>query len=121
MLCARMYFRNFGPTFAFLINSRRVVIWVSSIVLPFPSLRRVECKLGLFRLPSFVDCDDAVDFFDIGAGIKRHPFNQSQNRSSAVQWWRGEMLNLLHQNSSFSGLSSALRSPFARRCHARPS
>ena len=34
---------------------------------------------------------------------------------------RGEMLNLLHQNSSFSGLSSALRSPFARRCHARPS
>src|SRR6202011_5060404 len=53
---------------------------------------------------------DAVEFFDIGAGIKRHPLNQSQNRSSAVQWWRGEMLNLLHQNSSFSG--SALPSPF---------
>ena len=86
-----------------------------------PALRRVECKLGLFRLHSFVHCDDAVEFFDIGAGIKRHPLNQSQNRSSAVQWWRGEMLNLLHQNSSFSGLSSALRSPFARRCHARPS
>src|SRR6202048_1859578 len=76
-----------------------------------PALRRVECKLGLLRLHSFVHCDDAVEFFDICAGINRHPFDQSQNPSSAVQWWPGEMLNLLHQNSSFSSLSSALRSP----------
>ena len=37
MLCARMYFRNFDPTLAFLIKSKSVVVWVWSIVPPFPS------------------------------------------------------------------------------------
>ena len=70
---------------------------------PFAALNASSAP---FALSSLVHCDDAFELFDVGTGIKRHPFNQRQNRSSAVQWWRGEMLNLLlHQNSSFSGLS----------------
>src|ERR1700747_614827 len=78
-----------------------------------PALRRVEYKLGLSRPYSLVHCDDAFEFCGISAGIKRHPFNQGQNRSGVVRWWRGERLNLLlHQNSSLSVWSQLLASAF---------
>src|SRR5215471_6858073 len=37
MLRAFMYLRNFGPALAFLIRSRIVLVWASSIVPPVPS------------------------------------------------------------------------------------
>src|SRR5271169_156394 len=54
-----------------------------------PALRRVKRKFGLFRLQSLVHCHHAIELFDIGAGVKRHPFNQLQNRGGAIAWWRG--------------------------------
>ena len=41
-----------------------------------PALRRVESELGLLRLEALVRCDDAFELCRVGAGIKRHLFNQ---------------------------------------------
>src|SRR3954453_5651840 len=89
-----------------------------------PALRRVERKLGLFCVQSLIHCHHAIELFDIGAGVKRYPFNQLQNRGGAIAWWRGNYPGNLpftlhgrtceaslfpHQSSSpFGSLSASL-------------
>ena len=63
-----------------------------------PALRLVVGELCLFRFEPLVHRHHAFELFDIVPGVKRHPFNQRQNRRGAVRWRRGR---------------SALNRPFA--------
>jgi hypothetical protein len=88
-----------------------------------PALCRAVGELGLFRVEALIHCDHAFELCGISAGVKRHLFNQRQNRRGAVRCWRErsplsrcfamlglerEISPLFHQNSSLpsSGLPS---------------
>jgi hypothetical protein len=88
-----------------------------------PPLRCIVREFGFFRFEALVHCCQPFKLLDIGAGIKRHLFNQRQHHRSVVRRWFRRWLNwsfpplglsregglLLHQCSSICQLVSAFR------------
>jgi len=54
-----------------------------------PTLRRIVCELGLFRLEALVHCHHRWSFFDSARGQAPTFLNQRQNRGGAVDGGAG--------------------------------
>ena len=101
-----MYFRNFGPTLAFLIRSRIVLIWTSSIlrIRPFAALYASSASFALSR--SYI-------------AIIRSSFSTSARGSSATLSINAKTVEGLSDGGAGSSRSTG-RSLWSRRPRRSP-